>query len=113
VTVVAWVKWTGEKTGFVGGMWNEYQDGKNIKSYLNGKFEPRDPELIDHTIGFEGHPDGLVQSKNPYYFPNGMGNNGSDFTVGAVLLKAGMGNFFTGLIGGLAVFSRALSADEL
>ena len=27
VTVVAWVKWTGEQTGFVGGMWNEYQDG--------------------------------------------------------------------------------------
>lgn len=174
VTVVAWVKWTGEQTGFVGGMWNEYKDGgkrqyglfvslphynganqvcghisytgkptppfpysidysassqivekqewqcvaftydgKNIKSYLNGKFEPRDPELIDHTKGFEGYPDGLVQSKNPYYFPNGMGNNGSDFTVGAVLLKAGMGNFFKGQIGGLAVFSRALSAEEL
>ncbi len=27
VTVMAWVKWSGEKTGFVGGMWNEYQDG--------------------------------------------------------------------------------------
>jgi hypothetical protein len=27
VTVIAWVKWTGEQTGFVGGMWNEYQDG--------------------------------------------------------------------------------------
>jgi hypothetical protein len=26
VTVIAWVKWEGN-TGFVGGMWNEYQDG--------------------------------------------------------------------------------------
>jgi hypothetical protein len=26
VTVIAWVKWEGS-TGFVGGMWNEYQDG--------------------------------------------------------------------------------------
>lgn len=174
VTVIAWIKWTGEQTGFVGGMWNEYQDGgkrqyglfislphyngkdqvcghisstgkptppfpysidysaskqevpKNewctvaftydgsyIKSYLNGVFEPRGPELISNTAGFEGYPDGLVQTKNPYYFPYGMGNNGSDFTVGAVLLRSGMGNFFKGLIGGLAVFNRALPENEI
>lgn len=174
VTVVAWLKWTGEQTGFVGGMWNEYQDGgkrqyglfvslphyngknqvcghishtgkptppfpyssdysaskqqvpanewvcvaftydgKNIKSYLNGVFEKREPELINNTKGFEGYPDGLVQSKNPYYFPYGMGNNGSDFTVGAVLLKRGMGNFFKGQIGGLAVFDRALTEKQM
>jgi len=174
VTVVAWLKWTGEQTGFVGGMWNEYQDGgkrqyglfvslphyngknqvcghisqtgkptppfpyssdysaskqqvpanewvcvaftydgKNIKSYLNGVFEKREPELINNTKGFEGYPEGLVQSKNPYYFPYGMGNNGSDFTVGAVLLKRGMGNFFKGQIGGLAVFDRALTEKQM
>lgn len=174
VTVLAWVKWTGEQTGFVGGLWNEYQDGgkrqyglfvslpyyngKNqvcghisltgkptppfpysidysaskqevpanqwvciaftydgryIKSYVNGVFEARKPELIEHTQGFEGYPNGLIQSKNPYYFPDGMGNNGSDFTVGAVLLKRGMGNFFKGQIGGLAVFDRALRKKEL
>jgi len=174
VTVMAWVKWTGEQTGFVGGMWNEYQDGgkrqyglfvslphyngknqvcghisqtgrptppfpysidysaskqevpanqwvcvaftydgKIIKSFLNGRFEAREPELINYTKGFDGYPDGLTQSKNPYYFPDGMGNNGSDFTVGAVLLKAGMGNFFKGQIGGLAVFNRALTDEEL
>ena len=174
VTVIAWVKWSGEQTGFVGGMWNEYQDGgkrqyglfvslpyyngahqvcghisfsgkptppfpysidysaskqtvekqqwqcvafsydgKQIKSYLNGKFETREPELINHTKGFEGYPDGLFQSKNPYDFPAGMGNNGSDFTVGAVLLKAGMGNYFKGQIGGLAVFNRALTEKEI
>jgi hypothetical protein len=174
VTLIAWIKWTGEQTGFVGGMWNEYQDGgkrqyglfislphyngedqvcghisatgkptppfpysidysasrqkvpinewcsaaftydgKFIKSYLNGVFEARNPELISNTAGFEGYPDGLIQAKNPYYFPFGIGNNGSDFTVGAVLLKSGMGNFFKGLVGGLAVFSRALSDNEI
>ena len=174
VTVIAWVKWSGEQTGFVAGMWNEYQDGgkrqyglfvslphyngKNqvcghisqsgkatppfpysidysasqqevppdkwcciafsydgtyIRSYLDGICIPRDPELIYHTKGFEGYPDGLVQSKNPYYFPDGIGDNGSDFTIGAVSLKNGMGNFFTGCIGGVAVYDRALPADEI
>lgn len=88
-------------------------DGKNIKSYLNGIFEAREPELIRHTKGFENYPNGLVQVKNPYYFPYGIGDNGSDFTVGAVQLKSGMGNFFTGLIGGLAVFDRALTENEM
>ena len=174
ITIVAWVKWTGEQTGFVGGMWNEFKDGgkrqyglfvslpyyngknqvcghisqtgkptppfpysidysaskqevpvqqwvcvaftydgKEIKSFLNGTFEAREPELIDHTIGFAGYPVGLTQSKNPWYFPDGMGNNGSDFTIGAVLLKTGMGNFFKGQIGGLAVFNRALTYEEI
>jgi hypothetical protein len=27
LTVLAWVKWTGEQTGFVAGMWNEYAEG--------------------------------------------------------------------------------------
>lgn len=174
VTVIAWINWSGEQTGFVAGMWNEYQDGgkrqyglfislphyngkdqvcghisktgkptppfpysidysasrqkvpknewccvaftydgKYIKSFLNGEFEPRDPELINNTTGFEGYPNGLIQSKNPYLFPYGIGNNGSDFTVGAVVLKSGMGNFFKGLIGGLAVFNRALTEKEI
>lgn len=174
ITVIAWIKWTGEQTGFLGGMWNEYQDGgkrqyglfvslpyyngKNqacghvsqtgkptapfpysieysasrqevqpnqwtcvaftfdgryIKSYVNGIFEKREAELINNTKGFEGYPDGLMQRKNPYYFPYPMGNNGSDFTVGAVLLKKGMGNFFKGQIGGLAVFERALTEKEM
>lgn len=174
VTVVAWVKWTGEQTGFVAGMWNEYEDGgkrqyglfaslpyynganqvcghisktgratppfpysidyaaskqaitpntwvciaftydgKYIRSYLDGVFEKRAPELINNTRGFEGFPDGLIQSKNPYYFPDGIGDNGSDFTVGAVMLKRGMGNFFKGQIGGIAVFNRALRKREL
>lgn len=88
-------------------------DGMWIKSYLNGVFEPRDPELINNTKEYEGYPEGLVQSKNPYYFPDGMGNNGSDFTVGSVLLSGGMGNFFIGQIGGFAVFNRALNDNEI
>jgi hypothetical protein len=171
---MAWVKWTGEQTGFVGGLWNEYQDGgkrqyglfvslphyngKNqvcghisttgkptppfpysidysasaqkvpantwaciaftydgqyIRSFVNGKFIAREKELILNTTGFEGYPTGLIQSKNPYYYPTGMGNNGSDFTVGAVLLKRGMGNFFKGQIGGLAVFNKPLSEKQI
>jgi hypothetical protein len=88
-------------------------DGKYIRSYLNGIFETREPELIRNTKGFEGYPNGLVQVKNPYYFPYGIGDNGSDFTVGAVQLARGMNNFFKGLIGGLAVFNRALTNDEM
>lgn len=174
VSVLAWIKWQGNGTGFIGGMWNEFEsggqrqyglfvslpyyngnnqvcghisksgkpthpfpysidysaskqivekekwqfiaftyDGRYIRSYYNGEFRDRDPELINHTIGLEGYPKGLVQAKNPYYFPYGMGNNGSDFTVGAVSLHSGMGNFFKGLIGGLAVFDRCLTDIEL
>jgi hypothetical protein len=88
-------------------------EGSEIRSYLDGVFEAREPELIRNTTGFEGLPDGIIASKNPYYFPDGMGDNGSDFTVGAVVLKRGLGNFFEGKIGGLAVFDRALSPDEI
>ncbi|MFT4092445.1 MAG: LamG domain-containing protein [Niabella sp.] len=89
-------------------------DGTYIKSYLNGVFQPREPELIQRTAGFlKAHPGGLTQVKNPYYYPDGMGNNGSDFTIGAVQLKKGMGNFFKGRIGGIAVFNRALSDKEM
>lgn len=87
--------------------------GNTYASYLDGKFAERPRELIDHTKGFSGYPDGLVQSKNPYFFPDGIGDNGSDFTMGAVLLKRGMGNFFKGRIGAIAVYDRALSGAEL
>jgi hypothetical protein len=88
-------------------------DGEYIKAYLDGVFEEREPEPINNTKGFEGLPDGLIHSKNPYLFKEGMGNNGSDFTVGAVVLSRGMGNFFNGQIGGLAVFDRELTENEI
>lgn len=53
---------------------------------------------------------------NPYPLPGGLhdgGATGSDFTVGAVDRSGEMGNFFTGLLGGLAVYSRALTPAEL
>ncbi|WP_192349875.1 hypothetical protein [Algoriphagus sp. Y33] len=46
-------------------------------------------------------------------FPDGLGENGSDFTVGAVLLEREMGNFFNGQIGGPVVFDRALTEQEV
>ncbi|MFN5020735.1 MAG: hypothetical protein ACK5GP_03690 [bacterium] len=45
VTVVAWVKWTGEQTGFVGGMWNEYQDGIGNDSIRDEKVHMFKPWL--------------------------------------------------------------------
>ena len=69
--------------------------------------------MIDHTKRFEGYSNGIIRFKKPWRFHDGMGNNGSDFPVGAVLRKSGMGNFFKGQIGGLAVFSRALTEEEL
>jgi hypothetical protein len=88
-------------------------DGEYIRSFLDGVFEETEPELIKNTSGFEGYPEGLEQQKNPYHFPYGMGDNGSDFTVGAVVLSRGMGNYFKGKIGGLAVFNRELSEEEV
>jgi hypothetical protein len=88
-------------------------DGEFIRSYLNGELKVREPELIKNTKGFSGYPEGITHSKNPYFYPDGMGNNGSDFTVGAVLLARGMGNYFRGQIGGLAVFDRALRPEEI
>ena len=174
VTVVAWVRWSAEQTGFVAGMWNEYEDGgkrqyglfvslphynganqvcghisrtgkptppfpfsidysasrqqvpkgkwcvaaftydgEYIRSYLDGRFESREEELINHTKGFQGYPDGLRQVKNPYYFPDGIGDNGSDFTVGAVFVANRIGNYFKGDIGAIAVYNRALSVEEI
>ena len=88
-------------------------DGKYIKSYLDGAFAARKPELIANTKGFPGYPDGAFHSKNPYFYPQGMGDNGSDFTVGAVMLKNGMGNFFGGKIAAVAIFDKALSDAEI
>ena len=58
----------------------------------------------------------VVPAGNPYEYPGGLldgGENGSDFTVGAVHRSGEMGNWYVGLIGGLAVFNRALSDEEM
>lgn len=53
---------------------------------------------------------------NPYPLAGGLhdgGEAGSDFTVGAVHRGGEMGNFFCGLLAGLAVYRRALTPAEI
>ncbi|MNI33225.1 hypothetical protein D3C73_871610 [compost metagenome] len=72
-------------------------DGTYSVAYLDGKIDER-------------------ETYNPYLYEGGLhdgGVSGADFTVGAVHRSEEMGNFYTGLIGGLAVFNRALSAEEM
>lgn len=72
-------------------------DGIKACSYLNGKLDERN-------------------GRNPYSYNLGLydgGTDGADFTVGAVDRSGEMGNFFVGQIGGLAVYNRALTLDEM
>lgn len=83
-------------------------DGQYAKAYLDGKLDVRG-------------------DRNPFYFPGGLydgGENGADFTVGAVFrpdqvledlteIGSRAGNPFVGLLGGLAVYNRGLSDDEV
>lgn len=72
-------------------------DAQEARAYRNG--------LLDRRAG-----------RNPYPYAEGLfdgGRDGADFTVGAVDRGGEMGNFYTGLLGGLAVYDRALSDDEL
>ena len=72
-------------------------DGHEIKSYRNGEFDGR-------------------ANRNPYLYEEGIfdgGEDGADFTVGAVHRLGAIGNDFVGQLGGLAIFDRALTADEI
>jgi hypothetical protein len=72
-------------------------DSKQAISYLNGVLDVR-PE------------------RNPYPYPGGLfdgGDRPADFTVGSVTRSGQMGNFYVGLIGGVAVFKRALTHEEI
>lgn len=67
-------------------------DGTYARAYLDGVLDERD-------------------ERNPFYYPNGIfdgGDDGADFTVGAVSRSGEAGNFFHGILGGLAVFNSAL-----
>jgi hypothetical protein len=80
-------------------------DGNQIVSYLDGATDSR-PTYTDRQ--------GNTYPKNPYRFSLGLNRTSvSDFTVGAVQLTDAMGNFFSGQLGGVAVFSRALSEPEI
>jgi hypothetical protein len=105
-------------------------DSKFIRAYIDGVFEERamDPKADrrdDPYFTKEG-PDGGPRGMNPYYHGRGIfrydpalhaatrPGGGSDFTVGAryavgsMLREATIGRF-----GGLAVFDRALTDDEV
>ena len=72
-------------------------DGQNARLYRNGCFDVRP----DH---------------NPYPYPGGLfdgGQDGADFTVGAVHRSGEMGNWFTGILGGLLVCDTVLSAEAI
>lgn len=72
-------------------------DGKASRVFLNGKLDS-------------------WELRNPFPYEEGIfdgGAEGSDFTVGGVHRGGSWGNFFGGKIGGLAVFKRALTEDEM
>jgi hypothetical protein len=105
-------------------------DGEYITAYINGEYEhrelnPKEDRRDDPYFITEG-PNGSDRGMNPYYHGRGIfcyepekhsetkPSGGSDFTVGAryavgsMLREATIGHF-----GGLAVFDRALSSEEI
>lgn len=72
-------------------------DGRQAAVYLDGAADPRGARN-PYTYG------------RPLFAPE---SGGADFTVGAVHRGGEMGNWFTGLLGGLAVFDEALNEAAL
>ncbi|CAN5342483.1 hypothetical protein BH23VER1_BH23VER1_22910 [soil metagenome] len=104
-------------------------DSDYIRAYVNGVMEPRalDPENDNRTDRYftaEG-PDGKDRGMNPYYHGRGIFRYDpnehaeskippSDFTVGARYAGGSMlSEAFRGKFGGLAVFDRALTDEEM
>jgi hypothetical protein len=72
-------------------------DGKEVRLYLNGKLS-------------------AAEGMNPFPYREGLfdgGDEGADFTVGSVSVRGKPGNFLGATLGGLAVFNRALNAEEI
>lgn len=72
-------------------------DGRMSRVYVNGKLD-------------------AWEHRNPFPYSDGLydgGEEGADFTVGAVHRAGEWGNFFGGDMGGLAIFDRALRGEEL
>lgn len=83
----------GEEWEFIGFTY----DGNEVRLYRNGCLDAR-------------------PTHNPYPYPGGLyvgGPEGADFTVGAVHHGGAMGNWFTGLLGGLLVCSGVLSSETI
>lgn len=104
-------------------------DSKFIRAYVNGICEPRGLDPVkdkrnDRYFTKEG-PDGKDRGMNPYYHGRGIFRHDpglhaktkiapSDFTVGSRMVSGSMtGEATKGKFGGLAVFNRALSDEEM
>ena len=104
-------------------------DSRFIRAYLNGVMEPRSLDAAkdnrtDRYFTSEG-PDGKDRGMNPYYHGRGIFRYDpavhaktkmapADFTVGARQAGGSMLiDAFRGKFGGLAVFDRALTDDEM
>ena len=89
-------------------------DGMEAAAFLDGRLDVRDPQ---------GEP-----GRNPFRLAGGLNPESADFTVGAVSrpgrvepdpsggfreIGSLIANPFVGLLGGLAIFRRSLSASEL
>ncbi|WP_224826702.1 LamG domain-containing protein [Cognatishimia sp. MH4019] len=79
-------------------------DGSQICSYLDGGFE-----AIPRYTDIEGQ----TGPANPRPYTAGLNPTPAEFTVGAVRLTGGYGNFLHGEIAGLRVWDRALSQAEI
>jgi len=69
-------------------------DGQCARSYYNG--------ILDENPGL-----------NPFPYPGELFDAQADFTVGAVHRSGEMGNWYRGLLGGLAIYNRALQDHEI
>lgn len=105
-------------------------DGEYIRAYINGTFEERKldakKDRRDDPYFTQEGPDGKDRGMNPYYHGRGIfaydpdkhaeskPGGGADFTVGA---RYAVGSFLReatkGKFGGLAVFNRALTDEEI
>jgi len=103
-------------------------DGKFIRAYINGKLDERtlEPKSDGRQDEYftRGGPLGVDRGMNPYFHGRGIycfdesqraakPRGGSDFIVGARYALGTTRQATKGRFAGLAVFSRALSADEI
>lgn len=105
-------------------------DGKFLRAYFNGVMEPRAldpvPDRRNDRYFIQEGPDGKDRGMNPYYHGRGIftydpekhattkPDGAADFTVGACYAVGHrVGNPLIGLVGGVAVFNRALTDDEM
>ena len=79
-------------------------DGAAIRSYLDGGVE-----AVPSYTDIEGQ----TGPANPRPYSAGLNPRPAEFTVGAVRLSGGYGNFLKGEIAGLRVWDRALSQTEI